>query len=230
MEDEIEDLEDILGNRRRIQKIIIKELENVIKKFPTQRKTTLVYEHEVEEYNEEEHVEDYAVTVFLSKEGYFKKITPQSLRMSNEQKFKDGDSLRQSIECSNAKEIIFLTNQCQAYKMKLSDFEDSKASVLGDYLPQKLGMDEGEAPVYAFLPGQYKGSLITVFENGKIAKVELSAFETKSNRKKLTGAYSDKSPLKAILPLKEDMQVVLVSTEGRALIFSTAIFCIFLFK
>ena len=222
LEDEIEDLEDILGNRRRIQKIIIKELENVIKKFPTQRKTTLVYEHEVEEYNEEEHVEDYAVTVFLSKEGYFKKITPQSLRMSNEQKFKDGDSLRQSIECSNAKEIIFLTNQCQAYKMKLSDFEDSKASVLGDYLPQKLGMDEGEAPVYAFLPGQYKGSLITVFENGKIAKVELSAFETKSNRKKLTGAYSDKSPLVAAFCLEEDAELALYSAS-RILLVNTAL-------
>ena len=222
LEDEIEELEDLLASKKKIQKVIIKELENVIKKFPTQRKTTLVHEHEIESYNEEEQVEDYAVTVFLSKDGYFKKITPQSLRMSSEQKFKDGDSLRQSMECSNAKEIIFLTNQCQAYKTRLSEFEDSKASVLGDYLPQKLGMDDGETPIYAFFPGQYKGSLLTVFENGKVAKVELSAFETKSNRRKLTGAYSDKSPLVAAFCLEEDTELALY-TASRILLVNTAL-------
>ena len=165
---------------------------------------------------------DYPVTVFVSREGYFKKITAQSLRMSGEQRFKEGDSLKFSCETTNAAEILVFTDRYQVYKARCADFDDGKASVLGDYLPTKLGFDEGENVIDVCLPGDYAGSVLFVFENGKAAKVELSAYQTKSNRRKLTGAYSDKSPLKAVFLLREDAQLALYSSEGRALIFSTA--------
>ena len=165
---------------------------------------------------------DYPVTVFVSKEGYFKKITPLSLRMSGEQKFKEGDSLRFSLETTNRAEFLVFTDKYQVYKTRCADFEDCKASLLGSYLPGKLGFDEGENVLSVCFPGDYAGNVIFVYENGKVAKVELSAYATKSNRRKLTGAYCDKSPLKSVLLLKEDKQLVLYSSEGRALIFSTA--------
>ncbi len=221
LENEIDRLEDILASKAKLRNLIIKELETIIKKYPTQRRTSIVYEHEIEVYDENLHIEDYPVTVFLSKEGYFKKIIPQSLRVSSDQKFKEGDGLRQSFESTNKTEIIFLTNQGQAYKTRLYEFDDSKASVLGDYLPQKLGMDEGESPIFMFLPEQYKGDLIYVFENGKIAKVELSAFETKSNRKKLTGAFYTKVPLTAVFCIQKDTEIALY-TQSRILIVNTA--------
>lgn len=221
LEKEIDRLEDLLSSKKKLQKVLIQELEAVIKKYPTQRHTTIVYEDEVEEFDEVQQIEDYPVTVFLSKEGYFKKITPQSLRMSGEQKYKEGDGLRIALEATNKAEAIFLTNRAQAYKVRLHEFDDTKASVLGDYLPQKLGMDEGEQPVFMMLPGDYKGNLICVFENGKIAKVELSSFETKSNRKKLTGAYSDKSPLVAAFHGRPDLEIALY-TQNRILIVNTA--------
>ena len=168
-------------------------------------------------------MEDYPVTVFLSREGYFKKITPQSLRMSGEQKYKEGDGPGQQAEATNAAEVMFFTDRCQVYKTRLSEFGDSKASVLGDYLPAKLGMDEGESVVYMVLPGDYSGHLLFFFENGKIARVEMKAYATVSNRRKLTGAYSDKSRLVAILPLAEDRELALLSTEPRALIFHTSL-------
>ena len=222
LQDEIEDLEDILNKPQRVRKIIVGELEEVRKKYGEARRTGIVYGHEIEEYREEEQIEDYPVSVFLSREGYFKKITPASLRMSSEQKYKDGDALRQTMEATNRTEILFFTDRCQVYKSRLSDFEDTKASVLGDYLPAKLGMDEGEGVIYAVLPGGYQGSLLFFFESGKAARVELSAYQTVSNRKKLTGAYSDRSPLAAIRRLDEDGELVLTSTEPRALIFHTA--------
>lgn len=221
LENEIDRLEDILGSKAKLRNLIIKELENVIKKYPTKRHTQIVYEHEVEEYDESQHIEDYPVNVFLSRDGYFKKIVPQSLRVSSEQKFKEGDALRQSFESTNKSEIIFLTNRGQAYKCKLHEFDDTKASVLGDYLPQKLDMEDGEVPIFMLLPGDYSGNLVYVFETGKIAKIELSAYETKSNRKKLTGAYFSKSPLVAVFHTTPDAELALY-TQSRILIVNTA--------
>ena len=223
LQDEIEDLEDILARPARVKKIIVAELEDVRKKYAAPRRTGIVYGHEVEEYTEETTVDDYAVSVFLSREGYFKKITPASLRMNAEQKYKEGDALAQSFETSNAAEVMFFTDKCQVYKTRLSDFDDTKASALGDYLPAKLGMDEGESVVYMVPPGDYRGWMLFFFENGKAAKVELSAYRTTSNRRKLTGAYSDKSPLRTALCLREDCELAVYSTEPRVLVFSTAL-------
>ena len=223
LQDEIEDLEDILARPARVKKIIVTELEDVRKKYAAPRRTGIVYGHEVEEYTEETTVDDYAVSVFLSREGYFKKITPASLRMNAEQKYKEGDALAQSFETSNAAEVMFFTDRCQVYKSRLLDFDDTKASALGDYLPARLGMDEGESVVYMVLPGDYRGWMLFFFENGKAAKVELSAYRTTSNRRKLTGAYSDKSPLRTALCLREDCELAVYSTEPRVLVFSTAL-------
>ena len=223
LQDESEDLEDILARPARVKKIIVTELEDVRKKYAEPRRTGIVYGHEVEEYTEETTVDDYAVSVFLSREGYFKKITPASLRMNAEQKYKEGDALAQSFETSNAAEVMFFTDRCQVYKTRLSDFDDTKASALGDYLPARLGMDEGESVVYMVLPGDYRGWMLFFFENGKAAKVELSAYRTTSNRRKLTGAYSDKSPLRTALCLREDCELAVYSTEPRVLVFSTAL-------
>ncbi|MCI5616118.1 MAG: DNA topoisomerase (ATP-hydrolyzing) subunit A [Clostridia bacterium] len=222
LQDEIDRLEDLLSSKAKLQKYIIRELEDIIKKYPTRRHTQIVYGDQVEEYDESQQIEDYPVRIFLSREGYFKKITPQSLRVSSEQKLKEGDALRQSLESTNKADVIFLTNRCQAYKARLFEFDDSKASVLGDYLPQKLGMDEGESPIFVLLPGDYKGNLISVFENGKAAKVELSAFETKSNRRKLTASLSDKSPVVALFHGQPDVEIALY-TQSRLLILNTAL-------
>ena len=224
LEAEIADLEATLNSRRRLQKVIITELEQVIKKFGQPRKTQLITaaEAETEMAEEEEEIPDTPVHLFVSKQGYLKKITPQSLRMSGEQKFKEGDSLSFTVETTARDELLVFTDTFQCYKAKLRDFEDSKASLLGDYLPQKLGMDPGENIVSVVLTGDYSGFVLFCYENGKVAKVPLSAYETKTNRRKLTGAYSDKSPLKTVLSMTADDQVVLYSTDNRALIFSTA--------
>ena len=219
---EIEELTEILGSDRKIKNIIVKELKEVADKFGTDRKTSLVYETQVIAEEPEEEIPDYPVTIFVSKGGYFKKITPQSLRMSGEQKFKEGDSLAFSQEVTNRAELLVFTDKCQVYKTRCADFEDSKASVLGDFLPGKLGMDEGENVLSVCLPGVYKGFMLFVFENGKVAKVELEGYATKSNRRKLTGAYSDKAAVKAIFCLEEDRQLAVYSTDGRCMIFSTA--------
>ena len=223
LQKEIADLEDTLAKPARIRKIIVDELEQVRKKYAVPRRTEIVYGHEVEEYVEDSQPEDYPVTVFLSREGYFKKITPKSLRMSGEQKFKEGDSLLQQMETSNNAEVMFFTDRCQVYKTRVSEFGDGKASVLGDYLPGRLAMDEDERVIFMVLPGDYSGCLLFFYENGKAARVELSAYATVSNRRKLTGAYSDKSPLVCILPLPEDRELALVSTEPRALLVHTSL-------
>ena len=223
LEEEIEELESTLNNRRRIRGIIIDELTAVIKKYPTPRKTTIVYAGEVEEYTEDQQVEDYPVTLFLSREGYFKKITAQSLRMSSEQKYKDGDALNISFESSNRRELLIITNKQQIYKARVSDFDDCKASVLGTYLPTKLGMDEGESVVTMLDPGDYRANILFAFANGKIARVEMSTYETKTNRKKLVNAYSDKSPLVSVLVLTEETDVVCISGDERALMFNTSL-------
>ena len=222
LEREIAELEDLLGSERKIRNVIVqgagagrrrstartaKPASSTTTRSPSRRKTD---------------VPDYPVTVFLSREGYFKKITPQSLRMSGEQKFKEGDGLLLSRETTNDQELLVFTDRAQVYKTRLSDFPDGKASALGDYLPGKLGFDEGEGFFAAVFPGDYTGNLLFVFENGKAAKVELSGYATKTNRRKLTGAYSDKSPLRAVFHLTEEEQIALYATDGRCLIFSTA--------
>ena len=223
LEREIDELRDTLNSNRKLKNVIIKELQEVSKKFGKPRKTEIVYQtEEIQEEDEEEQVPDYPVTLFVSREGYMKKITAQSLRMSGEQKFKEGDSLAFSVEAANRDELLVFTDQYQCYKSRLSDFADGKASQLGDYLPQKLGMEQGENVVQVVLPGDYKGFVLFFFENGKVAKVPLSAYETKTNRKKLTGAYSDKSPVKAIVALNADDQMVVYSSDNRAAVFSTA--------
>jgi len=223
LQGEIEDLEDVLQSSRRIRKIIIDELTEVKNKYAVPRRTEILYEHQVEEWEPEEAAEDYPVTVFLSRHGYFKKITPLSLRMSGEQKYKEEDSLSQTAETTNAAEVMFFTDKCQVYKTRLAEFADTKASVLGDYLPAKLGMDEDESILWMCLPGDYSGHLVFFFENGKAARVELQAYATASNRRRLTGAFSDKSPVVHIEYLAEDRELVLYSTEPRALIFHTSL-------
>ncbi len=223
LEKEIAELRDTLNSPRKLQAVIIQELKQVSEKYGKPRKTRIVYQSEVPVPDEEEEpIPDYPVTVFVSRQGYLKKITAQSLRMSGEQKFKEGDGLAFSAESVNRAEILVFSDQFQCYKARLSDFDDGKASQLGDYLPQKLGMEPGEAVTSVVLPGDYSGFVLFFFENGKVAKVPLSAYETKTNRRKLTGAYSDKSPLKAVLALAADTQAVIYSTDGRALVFSTA--------
>ncbi len=220
--DEIADLEDTLAKPARIRRIIIDELTEVRKKYAVPRRTEIVYGHELPEEPEEEPVDDYPVHLFLSREGYFKKITPQSLRMSGEQKFKEGDALRQSFDTTNAAELLFFTDRQQVYKTRASEFGETKASALGDYLPARLGMDEGENVIYLALAGDYSGFMLFLFENGKAAKVPLSAYATTSNRRRLTGAYSDKAPLTAMLALREDTELALYTSEPRCLLMHTA--------
>ena len=221
--DEIDDLEDTLAKPGRIRRIIIDELTEVRKKYAVPRRTEIVYSHEIEEEPEEDAPEDYPVHLFLSREGYFKKITPQSLRMSGEQKYKEGDGPSQYFDATNNTELMFFTDKQQVYKTRASEFGETKASLLGDYLPGKLGMDAGENVIFLCLPGDYSGSLLFAFENGRVARVALSAYATTSNRRKLTGAYCDKFPLVQILPLTEDKELALLTNEPRALLVHTAL-------
>ena len=222
LEGEIADLKDTLNSPRKLKNVIIKELQAVADKFGQPRRTEILYDTQEAAPEEEDDVPDYGVTVFVSKEGYLKKMTAQSLRMSGEQKFKEGDSLSFSQETTNRAEFLVFTDRYQCYKSRLSDFDDGKASQLGDYLPQKLGFEAGENLVALVFCGDYKGFVLFFFENGKAAKVPLSAYETKTNRKKLTGAYSDRSPLIKVVALDTDEQMAVYSTDGRAAIFSTA--------
>ena len=223
LEQEIADMKEILSSARKLKNVIIQELQEVSKKYGQPRKTEILYQvAEAEQEDEEEDIPDYPVTVFLSKEGYLKKITAQSLRMSGEQKFKEGDSLLFFRETTNRADLLVFTDQFQCYKSRLSEFEDGKASQLGDYLPQKLGMEQGESVISVVLTQDYSGFVLFFFENGKVAKVPLNAYETKTNRKKLTGAYCDKSPLVSVYALQADEQMAVYASDGRALIFSTA--------
>ena len=223
LEQEIAEMEETLGSPRKLKNVIIKELQQVSEKYGQPRKTEILYNvEEAEPEKEEDETPDYPVTAFVSNGGYLKKITAQSLRMSGEQKFKEGDSLAYSVETTNRAEMLVFTDKFQCYKSRLSDFEDSKASLLGDYLPQKLGMDAGENVLQVIFPGDGRGFVLFFFENGKVAKVPLSAYETKTNRKKLTGAFSDKSPVVKIFSLGADAQIAMYSSDGRAMIFSTA--------
>ena len=220
---EIEDLEDVVKNKRRIRSIIADELKQVMKKYPTPRRTGLVYAGEVEEYTEETAAEDYPVHLFLSRHGYFKKITPQSLRMSGEQKYKEDDGLSQYFEATNRSELLVFTDRQQVYYLRVSEMGETKASALGDYLPTKLGMDDGESVVAAVPAGDYTGTVLLFFENGKCARFTLEGYATKTRRKRATGAYSGKSPLVCVMPLTQDTEVAVISGEGRCVVFNTAL-------
>ena len=223
LEGEIADLEDTVNSPRRIRDIIAGELKQVKEKYALPRRTEILYDvQEDQDQGEEDETPDYPVHLFLSREGYLKKITPQSLRMSGEQKYKEGDGPYLQWEAANRDELLVFTDRQQCYKTRLSDFDDTKASALGDYLPTKLAMEPEERAVWACLPGDYSGQLLFFFENGKAARVELSAYQTQTRRKKLTGAYSDKSPLAAAFLLTEDFEAAVISTEGRCMIFHTA--------
>lgn len=218
LEKEIAELDEILKSKTRIKTIIVKELKEIAEKYGQPRKSIIIYEDIVSYTEEKDDVPDYPVNLFFTKEGYFKKITPQSLRMSSNHKLKDGDEIVQTCEFSNNGELLFFTDKCQVYKAKAADFTDTKASALGEYVPAKLGMDEGENAVYMVATKDYKGMLLFAFENGKLAKVPLEAYQTKTNRKKLTGAYSDKSPLAGMVFFTEDKEFLLKASSGRMLL------------
>ncbi len=220
---EIGELESILGSKAKVKSIIIRELEEVVKKYGQPRRTMILYASDLDEEPVADETPDYPVNLFFTQEGYFKKITPLSLRMSGEQKLKEGDFVTQQLEGANAMDLLFFSDRCQVYKMKASDFADTKASVLGEYVPARAQMDEGERAVYMAATTDYTGFLLFFFENGKVAKVEMSAYQTKTNRKKLVGAYSDKSPLAAVLYEKEDCEVLLTASSGRMLLFHTGL-------
>lgn len=221
LEQEIARLQELMESRAKIQSLIVAELKEVEKKYGQPRRTQLVYASDLEEAEPEQEIDDYPVHLFFTREGYFKKITPQSLRMSGEQKLKEGDVVTQTEEATNACDLLFFTDRCQVYKMRACDLSDGKASILGEYIPARAGMDEGENAVYMVPTTDYRGYMLFLFQNGKAAKVELSAYATKTNRRKLVGAYSDKSPLVAVLYLKEDRDLLLTGTNGRLLLVNT---------
>lgn len=223
LEEAIKDLNDILENPKRIKQIIIYELKEVVKKYAKPRKTEIIYSVELEEETVEPDIPEYPVTVFFTKGGYFKKITPLSLRMSSTQKLKDGDEIAQTVETANSAELLFFTNKCQVYKSRACDFDDTKASVLGDYVAAKLEMEEGELPVYMAVTSDYSGYMMFFFENGKAAKVSLDAYRTVTKRKKLIKAFSDKSPVAAVMQLAADEEIVVISSAGRHLLLNTAV-------
>ena len=218
LEKDIAEMEGTLQSRRKIRSVITAELKAVEKKYSQPRKSMLLFPSEVPAEEPEDDTPDYPVNLFFTREGYFKKITNQSLRMSGEQKLKDGDEVAETVQATNRSELLFFTNRCQVYKTAASEFEDTKASALGDYLPAKLGMESGEVPVYMAVTNDYSGFMLFGFENGKVAKVPLSAYQTKTRRKKLTAAFSDKSPLAAALQMEADGEVLLLSTDTRMLI------------
>lgn len=222
LEQSIADMEDILAKKSRIKSIIISELREVSKKYGQPRKTDIVYKTDEPEEIYEEKIPDYPVTLFFTKEGYFKKITPQSLRMSSEQKLKEGDEIIETVEAHNDTELMFFTDKCQVYKTRAATFADTKASVLGDFVASKLEMDEGETAIYMAVIKEYKGNMLFFYENGKVAKIDISAYETKTNRKKLINAYSDKSPLAAVVYATEEGEYMLRSSNGKILLFNSA--------
>ncbi|MFR1435233.1 MAG: DNA gyrase subunit A [Acutalibacteraceae bacterium] len=222
LEKDIADMEDILKSKARVKSIIIGELREVSQKFGQPRRSSLIYASEIEEAEElVEEIPDYPCTFFFTEEGYFKKITPQSLRMSGEQKLKEGDTIIQTVEASNNRDLLFFTDRAAVYKAKASEFGDTKASVLGDYVAGKLGFEEGERALYMAVTADYSGYMLFFFENGKAAKVEMSAYATKTNRRRLVGAFSDKAPTVAIRQVPEDGEFMLTSTAGRMLLVHT---------
>ena len=219
---EIEDMEDILASRSRVKKIIVNELSDVVKNYDKPRRSEIIYTSDIDDESEpDEEIPNYPVTLFFTKEGYFKKITPQSLRMSGEQKLKENDEIIETVEAANNTELLFFTDKCRVYKAKAADFDDSKASVLGDYVASKLEMEPDENAVYMAVTTDYKGFMLFFFENGKLAKIDLSAYETKTNRKKLIKAYCEKFPVVNMFCVTEDKEYVVKSTSGRILLLNT---------
>lgn len=219
---EIEDMEDILASRSRVKKIIVNELSDVVKNYDKPRRSEIIYTSDIDDESEpDEEIPNYPVTLFFTKEGYFKKITPQSLRMSGEQKLKENDEIIETVEAANNTELLFFTDKCRVYKAKVADFDDSKASVLGDYVASKLEMEPDENAVYMAVTTDYKGFMLFFFENGKLAKIDLSAYETKTNRKKLIKAYCEKFPVVDMFCVTEDKEYVMKSTSGRILLLNT---------
>ena len=219
---EIEDMEDILASRSRVRKIIVNELSDVVKNYDKPRRSEIIYTSDIDDESEpDEEIPNYPVTLFFTKEGYFKKITPQSLRMSGEQKLKENDEIIETVEAANNTELLFFTDKCRVYKAKAADFDDSKASVLGDYVASKLEMEPDENAVYMAVTTDYKGFMLFFFENGKLAKIDLSAYETKTNRKKLIKAYCEKFPVVNMFCVTEDKEYVMKSTSGRILLLNT---------
>ena len=222
LEKAIAEMEEILRDKKRIHKIIIEELEQVSKKFGKPRKTLLTYPEEIEEEEEIEEIADYPVNLFLTAEGYFKKITPQSLRMSSVQKLKEGDEIKTHLETTNNIDLLFFTDKCQVYKSNAAEFDDTKASVMGDYIPAKLGFDEDEKLFAMVATKDYSETVLFFFLNGKVGKVPLKSYETKTKRKKLANAYSDKSPLVALFASAEDGEYLLTSSAQKKLLFNSA--------
>lgn len=219
---EIEDMEDILASRSRVKKIIVNELSDVVKNYDKPRRSEIIYTSDIDDDSEpDEEIPNYPVTLFFTKEGYFKKITPQSLRMSGEQKLKENDEIIETVEAANNTELLFFTDKCRVYKAKAADFDDSKASVLGDYVASRLEMEPDENAVYMAVTTDYKGFMLFFFENGKLAKIDLSAYETKTNRKKLIKAYCEKFPVVNMFCVTEDKEYVMKSTSGRILLLNT---------
>ena len=223
LEAEIRDLEAILASKSRIKTIIIRELSEIAEKYGQPRRSHIIYADEIDEEELVETVPDYPVNLFFTREGYFKKITPLSLRMGGDQKLKEGDEITQQQEATNATDLLFFSNKAQVYKMRAADFADTKASVMGEYIPARVQMDEGEAAAMMAVTTDYSGFMLFFFENGKAAKVELSAYSTKTNRRKLLNAYSDKSPLVAAIQISEDCDVLLTASSGRMLLFNTGL-------
>ncbi len=217
----IEDMEDILNSKARIKKLIVEELTKVSNKYGKERRSEIIYDVDEEETVVEE-IPDYEVNLFFSREGYFKKITPLSLRMSGEQKLKEGDEIVAEVNTQNSAELLFFTDKCQVYKAKASDFDDTKASVLGDFVPSKLEFEKDEKPIYMAVTKDFKGYMLFFFENGKVAKVDMAGYETKTNRKKLIKAYSNKAPIVSCMYIPEDTEIVITSTAGRHLLVNTA--------
>lgn len=223
LQKEIEELESILASKAKVKNIIISELKDVAKQYSQPRRTRIIFPEEMEEPEEEPVAPEYTVNLFFTGEGYFKKITSQSLRMSSEQKLKEGDSITQQVEAANSADLLFFSDRSQVYKLKASDFAETKASVLGEYIPARVQMDEGERAVYMAVTSDYLGYMLFIFENGKVSKVEMREYQTKSNRRKLTAAYSDKSPLVSAIYIREDSEILLTASSGRRLLFHTGI-------
>ena len=217
----IEDMEDILSSKSRVKKIIVEELTRVADKYGKDRRSEIVYDCDTE-VDVEEEIPDYVVNIFFTRDGYFKKITPLSLRMGGEHKFKEGDSMVAAVSATNKAELLFFTDKCQVYKARAGDFDDTKASVLGDFIPSKLEFDKDEKPIYMAVTTDYKGYMLFFFENGKVAKVDMAGYQTITKRKKLIKAYSNKAPIVEAMYIKEDTEIVLVSTAGRHLLINTA--------
>lgn len=222
LEQQIEELNNILNDNKKIKNIIITELKDVIKKYSQPRKSLFIYQNEIEVFDEKEEIDDYPVNLFLTSHGYFKKITPQSLRMSSEQKTKEDDFVINHIECKNSSHILFFTDKQQVYKSMAYEFDDTKASLFGDYIPAKLGFEQDEKVLNMIVTHDYKQTLLFFFENGKVAKIPLNSFETKTKRKKLAKAYSDKAKLVGIFSQNDEIEYVLSSTSTRKLILNSA--------